>query len=84
MCLASPGEILSIDASCPLRRGNILFGRIKLEVCLLMVPEAQVGDYVLVHAGIAIANISANEALSHRLLVTAASSEDDGHGDLVL
>lgn len=63
MCLAIPGEILSIGAGDALARpGRVSFAGVVKEVSLAMVPEACVGDYVLVHAGIAIGVVDAAEA----------------------
>ena len=61
MCLAIPGEILSIEDS-DLRKGQVSFSGIVKEICLAYVPEAAVGDYVLVHAGFAISRIDEDEA----------------------
>ncbi len=63
MCLAVPGAIRTIDASDsanPL--GKIDFGGVLREVSLAYVPEAQVGDYVIVHAGFAISVLDEEEA----------------------
>lgn len=70
MCLAIPGKIETIDegADAILRTGRVNFGGIVREVSLACVPEAQVGDYVLVHAGVAINTIderAAQETLSY-------------------
>ena len=55
MCLAVPGEIIDISGDDPLSRcGQVRFGDAVREVSLVFVPEASKGDYVLVHAGIAI------------------------------
>jgi hydrogenase expression/formation protein HypC len=55
MCLAVPGEIISIEGDNVLSRsGQVCFGDAMREVCFAFVPEAVEGDYVLVHAGIAI------------------------------
>jgi len=63
MCLAVPGEILEILDEDPLtRRGRVRFGGIVKEVHLACVPEARVGDYVLVHVGVAISRIREEEA----------------------
>jgi hydrogenase expression/formation protein HypC len=56
MCLGVPGEILSV-VERELRMGRVAFGGIVKEVCLAYVPEAQVGDFVVVHAGFAISRI---------------------------
>ena len=63
MCLAVPGEILSIKAEDEfLRIGKVSFGGIVKDVVLSYVPEAAVGDYVIVHAGFALNIIDAEEA----------------------
>jgi hydrogenase expression/formation protein HypC len=63
MCLAVPGQIASIEATDPvLRSGRVNFGGIFKIVNLSCVPEAQAGDYVLVHAGMAISTVDAGEA----------------------
>lgn len=63
MCLAVPGRIVSIEGDDPLlRSGKVDFsGAVKL-VNLAFVPEATVGDYVLVHVGFAISTVDEAEA----------------------
>jgi hydrogenase expression/formation protein HypC len=63
MCLAVPGKILSIEGTDPvLRTGKVNFGGIVKNINLAYVPEARVGDYVLVHVGFAISTIEEKEA----------------------
>ncbi|MDR0310008.1 MAG: HypC/HybG/HupF family hydrogenase formation chaperone [Acidobacteriota bacterium] len=63
MCLAVPGKIESIDNEDPIfRTGKVSFGGILKTVNLACVPEAQTGDYVLIHAGFAINVIDEEEA----------------------
>jgi hydrogenase expression/formation protein HypC len=64
MCLAVPGKIISINESEDpiLRTGKVNFGGIVKEVNLAYVPEAQVGDYVIVHVGFAISKLDEAEA----------------------
>lgn len=63
MCLAIPGKIASLENSDPvLRSGRVDFGGIVKLVNLACVPEASVGDYVLVHAGMAISTVDEEEA----------------------
>lgn len=63
MCLAVPGRILSITAEGDLNRsGRVDFGGVRREVSLALVPEAQVGDYVLVHVGLALSRVDEDEA----------------------
>ncbi len=66
MCLAIPGKIVEIlDAEDSMSRsGNVSFGGILKEVNLACVPEANTGDYVIVHAGVAISVLDENEAQS--------------------
>ena len=63
MCLAVPGNILSIEGDDPVfRRGRVNFGGIVKEVNLCYVAEAKVGDYVLVHVGVALSIVDEEEA----------------------
>jgi hydrogenase expression/formation protein HypC len=62
MCLGIPGKVLSIAQRDELTMGRVEFGGIIKEVCMAYVPEAQVGDYVLVHVGFAISRIDEAEA----------------------
>ncbi len=63
MCLGIPGKIESIDqCSDPMRLGTVSFGGLKKQVVLAYVPEAKVGDYVIVHVGFAISKINEEEA----------------------
>ncbi len=55
MCLGVPGKILEITPGLPgMPMGRVSFGGVAKEVCLAYVPEAAVGDYVIVHAGFAL------------------------------
>ncbi len=63
MCLAVPGRIESIEGEDPLTRaGKVNFGGILKDVNLAYVPEAQVGEYVIVHAGFALSLLDEAEA----------------------
>ena len=63
MCLAIPGKISSISGDDPLTRtGKVDFGGIFKEVNLAYVPEATVGDYVIVHVGFALSRVDEAEA----------------------
>lgn len=63
MCLAVPGRILTIDDAAGLRQARVRFGGITRIASLELVPEAHVGDYVLVHVGFAISRIDEKEAM---------------------
>lgn len=64
MCLAIPGKIIEITAQLDetFRTGKVSFSGINKEVNLCMVPDAMVGDYVLVHVGVAIGKVDEEEA----------------------
>ena len=63
MCLAIPGQVLSIAGVDPLERtGKVSFGGVIKEVSLAYVPEAGVGDYVIVHVGFALSVVDEAEA----------------------
>jgi hydrogenase expression/formation protein HypC len=64
MCLGVPGKILEIEVNAlGMEMGKVSFGGIAKEVCLAYVPEAQVGEYVIVHAGFAISRLDEAEAM---------------------
>jgi len=66
MCLAIPGKIESISGDEPLTRmGKVNFGGILKEASLAYVPEAKVGDYVIVHVGFALSRL--DEAEAHKV-----------------
>jgi hydrogenase expression/formation protein HypC len=63
MCLAVPGKITTISGEDPLSRmGKVDFGGVLKEVSLAYVPEANVGDYVIVHVGFALSRLDEEEA----------------------
>lgn len=63
MCLAVPGKVLDIRGDDPfLRSGRVSFGGVIKEISLTCAPDAKVGDYVLVHVGVAISVIDEKEA----------------------
>lgn len=62
MCLAIPGKILNSQVENGVRLGRVEFGGIVRSACLDFVPEAQPGDYVMVHVGFAISRVDAAEA----------------------
>lgn len=76
MCLSIPGKLTAITAQLDdtFRIGKVSFGGILREVNLSMVPEAVVGDYVLVHVGVAIGII--DEAEAHRTMEYLLKTEN--------
>ena len=62
MCLGIPGQITSLNTDGLLPQGEVDFGGTRREVCLAYTPDAGVGDWVLVHVGFAISQMSEDEA----------------------
>ena len=76
MCLAIPGEIVSIAEKDGMRFGAVRFGGITREVCLEYEPDARAGDFVLVHVGFAIARIERDEAARTWSMLEAIAGSD--------
>lgn len=62
MCLAIPGRVLETEQEGESRLGRVDFGGTSRQVSLDLVPEADVGDYVIVHVGFAISKVDEQEA----------------------
>jgi len=62
VCLAVPGRITEIYVRDGLTMGRLDFGGVAREACLTYVPEAQIGDYAIVHVGFALNLLSESEA----------------------
>jgi hydrogenase expression/formation protein HypC len=62
MCLAIPGKIVEFHESHGMRMSKVDFGGITREACLEYIPDAKLGDYVLVHVGFAISKVDEEEA----------------------
>lgn len=69
MCLAVPGQVLKVEGDA-LRTATVSFGGVTKSVSLALVPEARVGDYVIVHVGFAISKL--DEEAARRTLETYA------------
>ncbi len=79
MCLALPGKILDTGERNGSRVAHVQFGGITKETCIDFVPEAEVGDYVMVHVGIAISRVNAEEAArAYELLEQMGLLEGEG------
>ena len=61
MCLGVPGKIIATEDGF-MRMGTVDFDGSQIQVCLAYVPEAEPGDYVLVHAGFALTQLDEEEA----------------------
>jgi len=62
MCLAIPGKIVAFHERSGMRMGKIDYGGITRDACLEYIPEAALGDYVMVHVGFAISKVDEEEA----------------------
>ena len=79
MCLGVPGKIIDIYQQGDLKMGKIDFGGVTREACLAYVPEAEIGDYTVIHVGFALHLISeeeAQETLSLLREIAAVGEED--------
>lgn len=66
MCLAVPGQVTQIDSREGLAEALVDFGGVRKRICIEGLPEASVGDWVLVHAGFALSQV--DEAAAEELL----------------
>ena len=77
MCLAIPGKILEAVDSGGNRIAKVEFGGVTRQVYLDFVPEAGVGDYVLVHVGVAVSKMDEAEARrTYEILEQMGATED--------
>lgn len=75
MCLAVPAKVIELSSGDPLTRtGRADFGGIVKEINLAFTPEAELGDYVLVHVGFAISVL--NEAEAEKVLAELAALDE--------
>ena len=85
MCLGVPGRLVAwLDRDPLMGRGQVEFDGVRRECYLACVPEAEVGDYVIVHAGVAISRVdaSAAEQAWRDLRSLGESTIPPGEGDL--
>ena len=76
MCLGVPGQIVELHEVDGLRMATVDFGGTRREVCLAYVPEAGLGDYVVVHVGFAISIVSEAEARETRALLEEIAAQE--------
>ncbi|HTP12300.1 MAG TPA: HypC/HybG/HupF family hydrogenase formation chaperone [Bacteroidota bacterium] len=80
MCLAIPGKVMEIEADTNPVMAKVSFGGVQKRICLEWLPEAGVGDYVLVHVGFAISRMDEQEALETLSLLNEMPFEVDEAG----
>jgi hydrogenase expression/formation protein HypC len=80
MCLAIPGKIVEISEQeiAAFRTAKVNFDGIVKDVNLSLVPEAEVGNYVLVHVGLALNTIDEDEAMKTLQLLKEMGEIDLG------
>jgi hydrogenase expression/formation protein HypC len=77
MCLAVPGEVVRLYSRDDLAYADVSFGGVTRQVCLQCEPQTQLGDFVLVHVGFAIARIDRAEAARVWALLRELGQEDE-------
>ena len=84
MCLAIPGKIKSIETlyDGTVKMAKVQFGGITKEASLEMVPHAKIGDYVLIHVGVAISVVDEKEAMQTFKYLEEAGELDELNSEL--
>ena len=77
ICLAVPGKVVEITGEGELRMGKVDFSGVQRQACLAYVPEARLGDYVLVHVGFAISRIDEQQAMETLLALRELGELED-------
>ncbi len=80
MCLAVPGLVVYEEVNGPSRLAKVQFGGVERQVSLDFVPDAKVGDYVLVHVGFAISIVDGDEARRTLELLTEMGALEEVEG----
>ncbi len=80
MCLGVPGKVTSIRDDRGTTMATVDFGGVTKEVCLAYVPEAQIGDYTIIHAGFAITVLDEASALETLAMMREIGLLDDEFG----
>jgi hydrogenase expression/formation protein HypC len=81
MCLGVPGKIIDIYEANGLQMGKVDFGGVLKEVCLAYVPDAQVGNYTIVHVGFALNILDEAEALETLQLLREIGAIEEELGE---
>ena len=80
MCLGVPGQIREIRDERGTSMATVDFGGVTKDICLAFVPEAEVGEYTIVHAGFAITLLDEESAQETLALMRSAGMLDDELG----
>lgn len=86
MCLAVPGKLIEILDENGLKMGRIAYGGTVSKACLEYVPDIEIGQYTVVHAGFALSVIDEEEAMKsyqawHEMIDAAAQQGVDVFGN---
>jgi hydrogenase expression/formation protein HypC len=79
MFLAIPGKIKTIEKQGALTMAAVDFSGVSKDVCIEWVPDARVGDYVIVHAGFALSVLNETEAIESLKLIQEAIQAPDAY-----
>lgn len=80
MCLGIPGKVVDVRDDRGTRMATVDFGGVTKDICLVYVPEAEVGDYTIVHAGFAITRLDETAALQTLQLMSELGMVDEELG----
>jgi len=80
MCLGVPGKIVDVYEKSGLKMAKVDFGGVFREACLSYVPEAQVGEYCIIHVGFAISLLSEKDAMETLELLKEMGTFDEELG----
>lgn len=80
MCLGIPGQILEVRDDQGTRMATVDFGGVTKEICLAYVPDGEVGDYTIVHAGFAITRLDEEAALQTLAMMSELGLVDEELG----
>ncbi len=84
MCLGVPGKITEILDNPGLKMSKVDFGGVVREVCIEALPDAKIGDYVIVHAGFALNLLSKEEANETLALLREIAMQEDEEDPLAI
>jgi len=82
MCLGVPGKIVELYPKDGIRMGKIDFGGVFREACFETLPEAQIGEYVIIHVGFAISRLSEEDAMETLRLLAEMDAAGESLEDL--
>ncbi len=78
MCLAIPGKVTLIETGTQPLMGVVNFGGVEKKICFELVPEVQVGEYVIVHVGFALSKMDEQEAQETLALIEELEQGPEG------